>query len=316
VDQAVALNTMLYVLFAACRMLAPLTPFLAESLYQLLKPLLPTDMQQDSVHYLMLPRKDETRLNADVERSVNRMIAVIELVRVMRDRNNYPMKKPIKEVVVIHSNAQYVADITGLVPYIASEINALNVSVTTEEGGYVVRKLEANMGVLGKRLKKEASAINKALKEFTPEQVTAFLATGSGTVLGQTVTMEDVKVSHTFREGIERYVTNTDNDVLVLMTTEMDDAMVDVWRAREFVSAVQKLRKKAGLVITDRMQVVGHSDSEELAQSLSRASASVDATVPHGSWSVSKEAQTVEGALITEEVEISGLALKLQLVRL
>jgi isoleucyl-tRNA synthetase len=85
-DQVASLNTLLYVLFAAVRVLAPLTPFLAETLYQLIKPVLPADQQEDSIHYLMLPAKDTSRLDAKVERSMNRLMAIIELVRVMRDR--------------------------------------------------------------------------------------------------------------------------------------------------------------------------------------------------------------------------------------
>jgi isoleucyl-tRNA synthetase len=271
----------------------------------------------------MLPAKDTSRLDAKVERSMNRLMAIIELVRVMRDRKNYPMKKPIKSVVVIHSNPEYISDVRALSQYFEGEVNALNVTYTSDEGDYVVRKVEANMAALGKRLKKEAGSISAALKKFTPEETAAFLASGTAVVMGQTITMEDVKVTHTFREGIENYATNTDNDVLVLMTTEMDEAMVDMWRAREFVSAVQKLRKKAGLVITDKVQVQLTTEHDEVVQSLTNAAATINATVPEGSWSVSKVAAAAAAAASAAEpliesdadAEVGALAVKIQLFR-
>ena len=48
-------------------------------------------------------RQAKTQLiDTDIERSVARMQAVVELGRVVRDRRTMPVKYPLPEVVVIH----------------------------------------------------------------------------------------------------------------------------------------------------------------------------------------------------------------------
>ena len=286
-DHYASLNTLLSVLFSAALVISPFTPFLAEALFQRLRPALPAALgQSDSIHFHMLPPADETLRNDAVERCMSRMTKVVELVRTARDRRGISMRKPVKEVIVIHRDAQYVGDLAPLEHYLKRELNAFKIVLTTDERGYVVRSLDGNMQTMGKRLKKDAPAVVAGLKALSDDAVRGFLATGACTVAGFALTLDDVKINHQFREGISDYETNTDNDVLVLMSTTMDDATTDAWRAREFVSKVQALRKTSGLLITDAVHVYFSVDDAEVAASIVRCKDLVDGTVPFWSGDV------------------------------
>ena len=50
----------------------------------------------------MIPQARKELIDEDIERSVARMQAVVELGRVVRDRKTMPVKYPLPEVVVIH----------------------------------------------------------------------------------------------------------------------------------------------------------------------------------------------------------------------
>jgi isoleucyl-tRNA synthetase len=308
-DWGNSLSTFLDVLFTVSRVLAPFTPFIAESLYQRIKPLLPQEVQEDSIHYIMLPEVDVTKFDEVLEQSMSRMIKVVDLVRVLRDRIGIPMKMPVRQVIVVHPNREYLDDVSKMATYIRHEVNAFDVNFS-EEGEYVITKLDGNMGSIGKRFKKEGMSIKKALMAMGPEEVRAFIAAEGGVVAGQQLTMEDVKILRTFREGIEEFESNTDNDVVVLVDKRSDEALVNAWRAREFVNRVQQLRKKAKLVITDRVDVFFSSPDASLVASILGASEQISQTVK-GLWTTEDKMSAAAEKIAEEDNEISEIPIKI-----
>ncbi len=109
---------------------------------------------------------------------MSRMINIIELIRVLRDRIKMPIKMPARRVVTIHPQAQYIADLQPFLVYIQNEGNAFEVVFTSNEGDYVVTRAEANLASLGKKYKKEAGDLNKAIKALTPTEVREMLTSG------------------------------------------------------------------------------------------------------------------------------------------
>ncbi len=124
-DCRCALDTLFSVVYAMVRVFAPFTPFLTEHMYQNLKGLIDwsgedkSPKDRASVHFLMIPQAREDLINLDIERSVNRMQTVIELGRVMRDRKTLPLKYPLPELVLIHTDEQCLQDVQSLEVIIA-----------------------------------------------------------------------------------------------------------------------------------------------------------------------------------------------------
>ena len=68
---------------------------MTENLYQSLRQFIPEDPAAGdtrSVHFLSFPDVKEEYFDADIERQVQRMQAVIELTRNIRERNNISLK--------------------------------------------------------------------------------------------------------------------------------------------------------------------------------------------------------------------------------
>ena len=94
----------------------------------------------------------EEYFDPEIERAVGRMQAVIELGRTIRERNNISLKTPLKELVVIHSDPQYHADVKALESYISEELNVRSIVITDNEDKYGVKyKAEADWKVLGQK---------------------------------------------------------------------------------------------------------------------------------------------------------------------
>lgn len=73
------------------------TPFTAENLYHGLLPFAPPPKNPEedvrSVHFVMYPEVREEYFDPVVERQVKRMQAIIELTRIIRERQRIPIKQ-------------------------------------------------------------------------------------------------------------------------------------------------------------------------------------------------------------------------------
>ncbi|CAO3675148.1 unnamed protein product [Umbelopsis ramanniana] len=253
-----AMNTLFEVLFTLCRTMAPFTPFLTENMYQGLKKFIPanesTAKDDRSLHFLDFPTPREEYFDDEIERSVGRMQAVIELGRNIREKNTISLKTPLKELVVIHPDPQYLEDIKSLENYIYEELNVRDIVVTSDEDKFGIKyKVEADQKVLGQKLKKEAPKVRKALPDVTSDEVKQFMQNKQITVAGHTLTEEDLNVVRFFESEASTYQTNSDKDVLILLDTKLYKELEQEGLAREIINRVQRLRKKANLLPTDNV---------------------------------------------------------------
>ncbi|OBZ86658.1 Isoleucine--tRNA ligase, cytoplasmic [Choanephora cucurbitarum] len=255
-DAKLAMNTLYEVLFTLCLTMAPFTPYLVENMYQNLKnfaPKNPNVVDDRSIHFLDFPTVREEYFDPEIERAVGRMQAVIELGRTIRERKNISLKTPLKELVVIHNDPQYHADVKALESYIVEELNVRTLVVTDNEDKYGIKyKAEADWKTLGQKLKKDAMKVKKGLPELTSDQIKEFVQTKEIMVSGIKVTDEDLNVVRYFDASDDAlYEANTDKDSLVLMDVKLYPELEEEGVAREIINRVQRLRKKANLLPTD-----------------------------------------------------------------
>jgi isoleucyl-tRNA synthetase len=256
-DTKHALNTLFEVLFTLCRGLAPFTPFITDNIYLRLLPHIPKELHGEdnrSIHFLPFPEVREELFDEVVERQVKRMQAVIELGRICRDRANKGLKIPLKTLVVIHPDQQYLDDVKSLENYICEELNIRDLVLSSDEEKYKVQySATADFSVLGKKLKKDAVKVKKALPNLTSQEIKDFLKNGELLVDGIKVEAEDLMVKRGLAkdDGNKDQEFNTDNDVLIILDVASYPELEQEGLAREVIRRVQDLRKKAGLVPTD-----------------------------------------------------------------
>ncbi|KAK9932333.1 hypothetical protein M0R45_019575 [Rubus argutus] len=98
------------VLLVSCKAIVPLTPFFTEVLYQNMRKV--SNVAEDSIHHCSFPEAEGKR-DERIERSVSRMMTIIDLARNIRERHNKPLKTPLREMVIVHPNADFLDDIAG-----------------------------------------------------------------------------------------------------------------------------------------------------------------------------------------------------------
>ncbi|KAF9568003.1 hypothetical protein CPC08DRAFT_813816 [Agrocybe pediades] len=261
-DTVSALNTLFEALFTLCRTMSSYTPFITENLYQSLRTFIPEDPAAGdtrSVHFLSFPEVKEEYFDAEIERKVQRMQAVIDLGRNVRERNNISLKVPLKELLVFHTDPAYLDDVKPLQRYIESELNVRDIVFSSDEAQSGIRyKAVADWAVLGRKLRKDLGRVRNALPAVSSEEIKAYIDTGKIKVDGIELVEGDLTVQRYLElppssEG--QFATNTDNDVVIRLDTQVHAELQGEWLARELTNRVQKLRKKAGLQATDDVNV-------------------------------------------------------------
>lgn len=254
-DCRTALLTLFEVLLNIVKMMAPFSPFLAETMYQYMKKLMKSSA--DSVHYLMLPEPNKAYINKDIERAVSRMQSVIELGRVVRDRKTIPLKYPLPEVIVVHQDPQYIADILSLKEYILLELNVRVINTTTDKSKYgITLRAEPDYKLLGSQLRNEFKAVTAGIKALTDSEINEMVKHGYREIAGQRIEISQVRLIFEAESvNTNQFEVNSDNDVLILLDVTPDSTMLDEGTAREIINRIQKLRKKAHLVPTDEVTV-------------------------------------------------------------
>jgi isoleucyl-tRNA synthetase len=332
-DTIHALNTLFEVLYTLCRGLAPFTPFLTDTIYLKLLPHIPKELQAEdnrSVHFLPFPEVRKELFNPLVERRVARMQKVIELGRNSREKRTIGLKQPLKTLVVIHRDQQYLDDVKSLESYITEELNIRDLVLTLDEDGYgVTYTVTADWPVLGKKLKKEMPRVKKALPNVSSEEVKAYLASGHIEVDGIKLEKGDLVVRRGLKDSASttNLETNTDDDVLTILDVEIYPGLAEEGLGREIINRVQRLRKKAGLQPTDdvKMEYRVLSDPENvgIAQAFETQSKSFEKAlrrpldkheVTHVEGQISD--QSKEAVIMEEEQEVHKATFLLRLLKM
>ena len=298
-DTLHALNTLYEVLYTLVRALAPFIPFLSDNIFQRLAPHLPKSLSEGkdvrSVHFLKFPTVRQELFDEVVERRVSRMQKVIELGRLCRERRTLSLKTPLKEIVVINQDREWLDDVRTLERYVTEELNVRDLVLTDEEKKYGVEySVQADVKNLGMKFKKDAAKIRKALPGLTNERVHGFLESGKLTVEGHELSAEDLRVQRGVKQSKEtaNLEIAVEGEVMVLLDSFAYPELAQEGLAREVLNRVQRLRKRAGLVPTDDV---------ELSYSVLSPSADGDAATD-GEKGANAEVSRLEAERLVEEM--------------
>lgn len=324
-DTKHALNALFEVLFTLCRGLAPFTPFLSDNIYLKLLPHIPKDLQGEdarSVHFLPFPNVRQELFDPEVERRVGRMQKVIELGRISRERRTIGLKTPLKSLVVIHYDPQYLDDVKSLETYITEELNVRDLVLSGDEAKYNVQySVVADWPVLGKKLRKDMKRVKDALTEVTSEQAKEFVQAKHIIVGGIRLEEGDLVVRRGVGEdeSSKNLETNTDSDVLTILDAEIHPQLAQEGLAREVINRVQRMRKKVGLQPTDDVKmeyrITGDPEEMGLAEVLTSQVAAFEKALRRR-LEKQEEDGSSEGLIAEEEQEIQLATFSLRLLRL
>ena len=302
-DKAWAYVTLYTCLLTLSRLMAPLTPFVADEIYRNLAP----PGSPDSVHLADYPEADPSHVDATLGRAVRLAMRIASLGRAARSKAGVKVRQPLARALVkLHQPEE--RELLPLVePQVLDELNVKAVEVVPEET-LVSVGVRPNLTLLGPKYGAEVSRITAALQKADPLAVAGQVRGGTPVTLGGfTLEPDEVLVSEEERPDLP---TAMEGGMGVGVDTALTPELEEEGLARELVHRLQNLRRSAGLEIADRIvasiegggervrSVLEHHDAyirqETLSRELHRAPPAEDAYA---------ERQEVEGIHLTLAVK-------------
>jgi len=265
-----ALATLHETLDVLTRLMAPLTPFVTERVWQdVFRPVTPG--LPESVHLAAFPEYDETLIDDRLATQVLMARRVVELGRSARAEAKVRTRQPLSRALV---GSAAIADLDDdLLREISEELNVGSVEPLSSAGADLVEySAKGNFRELGKRFAKQTPVVAAAIAAADAAALAAALkASGTATVVvdGENVEVgpDDVLVSERPREGWS--VVNEQGETVAL-DLEVTPELKQAGLAREVVRTLQEARKNAGLEVSDRITVWLTATDGELADALGK----------------------------------------------
>ncbi len=239
------------VLLGVSRLLAPMTPFIAEAIYQDLGGPHPT------VHMEDWPSSESHLRDEPLEEMMATARAFVEEVSRLRQSRNYKLRWPVARVVLMPKNAAAERAAEEMRNILLDQMNSKAIEVL--EPGEVWAELGLGMTplqpVLGKRYKALLPSILETLSKADPEEVREAVERGSYEVeiKGKPIqiTHEMVSFEHRLPEGFEEGSTSAGT---VYVDFRLTPSIEAEGYARELVRRVQQMRKELNLSVEDYVQ--------------------------------------------------------------
>ncbi len=255
---AAAFATLRHCLVEVTKLLAPLTPFLADSIYCNLVAGESGEFGDapDSVHLADYPETDQALADPELEAGMEAVRRTVELGRAARAHSKVKIRQPLRKAVVV-ATAEERPAIERLADIVASELNVKAIEFVAEESDLVSYRVKPNFPALGPRFGKDMPKVKAAVEGLDAEHVTAALEGGGQVGISidghdHTLGADDLTM---VMEPLEGYEVEAEAGHAVALALELDDELRAEGLAREIVHAVQNARKSAGLDVSDRIQL-------------------------------------------------------------
>jgi isoleucyl-tRNA synthetase len=245
-DRAAAFATLHEALLATAGMLAPILPFLSDSMYGNL--VADATDQPDSVHLTRWPTSSLAAYrDVRLERAMEVARDAVDLARTLRSSARIRTRQPLAQAwLALPDRGLDVG--RKLLAIIADEINVKVVSVIADDSDLVERRVKPLLPRIGKRLGAAIPAVMAAARDGSA----TFHPDGSVTLGGVTLAPDEVEIQASPRPGTA--VADRDGLVMVI-DTELTPELRAEGDARELQRAVQDLRRDAGLALDDRIDL-------------------------------------------------------------
>ncbi|MBO9520349.1 MAG: isoleucine--tRNA ligase [Nocardioidaceae bacterium] len=247
-----ALATLHEALYVVTLLMAPLTPFITERVWQDMFRA-SSDELPDSVHLAAWPSVDGSLVDDDLDRQMRLVRRLVELGRAARADAKVKTRQPLRRALI--ASAAYDALDDELRAEVADELNVGGIEPFSSAGELVDFEAKGNFRALGKRFAKDTPVVAAAIAAADAAALAASLSTtGSATVVVDgsdlEVLADEVIVSERPREGWS--VVNEQGETVAL-DLELTDELRQAGLAREAIRMIQEARKNSGFEVSDRI---------------------------------------------------------------
>ena len=254
-DKVCAYQTLYECLETVLRLIAPISPFFSDAVFQNLDAIT-RRFKAASVHHTDFPVADEKAIDTALEERMQLAQDASSLILSLRKKQNIRVRQPLQKVLIPVLNPAMKEQLQKVEDLIKAEVNVKEIEYLDPGNTFIKKKIKPNFVALGKKLGPKMKAVASLLSRFSQEQIQMLEKEGqySLPVDGEELILQvsEVEISS---EDIPGWLVAGKGSLTVALDVTISPELEHEGNAREFVNRIQKIRKDSGFELTDRIEV-------------------------------------------------------------
>ncbi|WP_343693468.1 isoleucine--tRNA ligase [Chitinophaga sp.] len=254
-DKISAYQTLFECLETLSKLMAPVSPFFADWLFNNLNQVSKRS-DRVSVHHVDFPAVVTTAIDASLEERMQLAQDISSLVLSLRKKVNIKVRQPLQKILIPVQDGHLKDQVEKVAHLIKSEVNVKGIDYLTETAGFIKKKIKPNFKSLGSKMGAKMKAVAAAITAFTDADIAVLERDGQFNLLidneQMPIVLSDVEI---ISEDIPGWTVANKGALTVALDITITPELLDEGNARELVNRIQKIRKDNDFELTDRIQV-------------------------------------------------------------
>ncbi|MDI9365573.1 MAG: isoleucine--tRNA ligase [Flavobacterium sp.] len=254
-DKIAAYQTLYECLETLTRLMAPISPFFSDAVFNNLNAV-SSRFSVQSVHHALYPTYHADAVDAALEERMQLAQDVCSLVLSLRKKVNVKVRQPLQKVLIPVLNPAMKLQLETIEDLIKAEVNVKELEYITETAGIIKKKIKANFKTLGAKLGANMKTAAAAIAGFSQHQISELEQNGIIELeisnLKFEILVADVEIT---AEDIPGWSVASKGSLTVALDITITEDLQNEGNARELVNRVQNIRKDNGFELTDRIFV-------------------------------------------------------------
>lgn len=254
-DKICAYQTLYECLETITRLIAPISPFFSDAVFQNLDAVTGR-FKAESVHHVDFPVANEAVIDELLEERMQLAQDASSLVLSLRKKVNIKVRQPLQKILIPALSVSMKEQLQKVEDLVKAEVNVKEIEYLSPDNTFISKKIKPNFVALGKKLGPKMKAVSAALAQFTQEDIAVLEKEGQYNlpVDGEPVILQttDVEISS---EDIPGWTVANKGSLTVALDVTITPELEAEGNAREFVNRIQKIRKDSGFELTDRVSL-------------------------------------------------------------
>jgi isoleucyl-tRNA synthetase len=307
-DKISAYQTLYECLETVARLIAPISPFFSDAVFQNLNAVTGR-FKAESIHHTDFPKENKKVIDTALEERMQLAQNASSLILSIRKKVNIKVRQPLQKVLIPVLNPQMKDQLSKIEDLIKSEVNVKEIEYLTETEGFINKKIKPNYISLGKKLGPKMKAVSAALGSFNQNDISLFEKEGNFTlhIDGEPLVLDITEVDIS-AEDIPGWSVASKGNLTVALDITVSPELKKEGEAREFVNRIQNVRKESGFEVTDRINIK-IVENERLVNSINEYKKYICAEILADS--IDFVPQISDGT----EIEINDILLKVSVIK-
>ncbi len=259
-DKKSAYATLYHVLKNVIKIIAPVLPFVSETIYQNL--VRNSDGNSlESVHLCEYPVSNKDYIDKDLIKNVDALKKTVELGRSARNSSEIRIRQPLSKALFAVEDDQIAKFILENKDIVLDELNVKSIIRITEASDLIEYKIKPNLRTLGQKYGSGLSKIKELLNESNVDLLVRDIKLENKIILKNKYTLEreDIFIETRASEG---FSASSDAGVTVGLSLDLNQDLILEGIVRDIVRVVQSMRKKAEFAVEDRINISWDFDGQ------------------------------------------------------